>query len=153
MELGSVSTATRLFTVAAANRLVPLLEETFSLVRSRREELRLNVASLQELGFDFTGDSVSSDVAANPEASTLYQRCTQLHDAILGSLNDLTELGVEIKGLDGLVDVRSRYRGRVVYLCWRESEPAFAFWHELDAGFAGRRPIEDPEAFEGMLLN
>ena len=148
-----MSTASRLFTVAAANRLVPLLEETFSLIRAQREELRLSVASLRELGFDFTGDSVSSDIAENPEANTLHQRCAQLHDAILASLNDLTELGVEIKGLEGLVDVRSRYRGRVVYLCWRASEPAFEFWHELDAGFAGRRPIEDPEAFEGILLN
>ena len=76
-----------------------------------------------------------------------------LHEAILTALNELMELGVEVKGLDGLVDVRSRYRGRIVYLCWRESEPSFEFWHELDARFAGRRPIDDPEAFEGMLLN
>jgi hypothetical protein len=31
--------------------------------------------------------------------------------------------------------------GRVVYLCWKIGEPEVAFWHELDAGFAGRQPL------------
>ena len=55
---------------------------------------------------------------------------------------ELTELGVEIKGLDvGLVDFPGQMAGRPVYLCWRLGEPAVAHWHERDAGFAGRRPL------------
>jgi hypothetical protein len=47
-----------------------------------------------------------------------------------------------LKGLDeGLLDFPSEHEGRVVYLCWRFDEPRIAWWHEIDAGFAGREPI------------
>ena len=60
-------------------------------------------------------------------------------------LRELAELGVEVKDADrGLVDFRGVMRGREVYLCWQLGEPEhIAFWHDLDAGFAGRRIIED----------
>jgi hypothetical protein len=60
-------------------------------------------------------------------------------------LRELGELGVEVKDPDrGLVDFRSRLRGREVYLCWQLGEPEhIAFYHDLDSGFAGRKIIED----------
>ena len=60
-------------------------------------------------------------------------------------LRELADIGVEVKDPDrGLVDFRARMRGREVYLCWQLGEPdRIAFWHDLDAGFAGRRIIED----------
>lgn len=60
-------------------------------------------------------------------------------------LRELAGLGVEVKDPDqGLVDFRGRYRGREVYLCWKLGEGSrIAFWHDLDAGFAGRKIIED----------
>ena len=60
-------------------------------------------------------------------------------------LRDIGELGAEVKDPDqGLVDFRGRYRGRVVYLCWKLGEGSrIAWWHELDTGFAGRKIIED----------
>jgi hypothetical protein len=59
---------------------------------------------------------------------------------------ELAELGVELKDdFTGLIDFRSRMDGREVYLCWRLGEPVVAFWHELDAGFAGRQKLKlDP---------
>ena len=42
----------------------------------------------------------------------------------------------------GLVDFPSLREGREVYLCWEEGEDEIAFWHEPDAGFAGRRPLD-----------
>jgi hypothetical protein len=51
-------------------------------------------------------------------------------------------MGVELKDIEeGLVDFRSMRDGRIVYLCWRQGEDTIAFWHELDAGFAGRQPL------------
>ena len=51
--------------------------------------------------------------------------------------------GVELKDyFAGLVDFPSRREGRVVYLCWRFGEPAVAYWHELEAGFAGRQKLD-----------
>jgi hypothetical protein len=51
-------------------------------------------------------------------------------------------MGVEIKDLGtGLVDFRTERDGMVVYLCWRLGEDPIRYWHELDTGFAGRKPL------------
>jgi hypothetical protein len=41
----------------------------------------------------------------------------------------------------GLVDFPSLRDGEEIYLCWLVDEPEIEHWHELDAGFAGRRPL------------
>lgn len=52
--------------------------------------------------------------------------------------------GCEVKDLDiGLIDFRTFYRGREVYLCWKLGEEGINWWHGLDEGFRGRRPIDD----------
>jgi hypothetical protein len=56
-------------------------------------------------------------------------------------IDELRRLGVELKGADGLCDFYSIMDGREVFLCWRLGEPDVRFWHDLDAGFAGRRPL------------
>ena len=56
---------------------------------------------------------------------------------------EIGELGIEVKDLArGLIDFPS-YRGdRLVYLCWELGEgPRIQWWHEIEAGFAGRQPI------------
>ena len=54
-------------------------------------------------------------------------------------------VGVELKDpFSGLVDFPAWRHGHEVYLCWRLGEPDVAHWHELDAGFAGRRPLDAP---------
>jgi len=59
-------------------------------------------------------------------------------------LDELLSLGVEPKDpLRGLLDFPSLRDGRVVYLCWMLDEPEILYWHELDAGFAGRQPLEE----------
>ena len=57
-------------------------------------------------------------------------------------VEELRQLGVEPKsGVEGLIDFPSMYEGRLVYLCWKLGEESVGYWHELDAGFAGRRPL------------
>jgi len=52
------------------------------------------------------------------------------------------ETGCVVKDLDiGLLDFPALFRGREVYLCWKLGEPAIRFWHGIDEGFAGRKPI------------
>ena len=62
--------------------------------------------------------------------------------ALVQTLNDM---GIEVKDLDaGLIDFPSAHRGRVIYLCWKLGEGGrIGWWHELDGGFAGRRPIRE----------
>jgi hypothetical protein len=50
--------------------------------------------------------------------------------------------GIVLRDLDrGLIDFPAFREGREVYLCWIDGEPDIAFWHDLDAGYAGRQPL------------
>ena len=60
----------------------------------------------------------------------------------LSTAEQITVRGIEIKDLNqGLIDFPSLRGDRIVYLCWRLGEDRIGYWHELDAGFAGRTPI------------
>ncbi len=49
---------------------------------------------------------------------------------------------IQIKDLDrGLIDFPAIIGGREVFLCWEQGEDDIAFWHDLDAGYAGREPL------------
>ena len=53
------------------------------------------------------------------------------------------ETGCLVKDLDiGLVDFPTLFRGEEVYLCWKLGESGIAFWHGVDEGFRGRKPID-----------
>lgn len=62
--------------------------------------------------------------------------------ALRTALEELQAMEVVLRDLDrGLVDFPAVLDGREVYLCWEEGEAAVGFWHDLDAGHAGRRPL------------
>jgi hypothetical protein len=57
---------------------------------------------------------------------------------------ELREREIVLRDLDrGLIDFPSLRGEREVYLCWEEGESDIGFWHEPEAGFAGRRPLDD----------
>jgi hypothetical protein len=50
--------------------------------------------------------------------------------------------GIVLRDLDrGLIDFPAVRDGREVYLCWIDGETDIEFWHELDAGYAGRQEL------------
>jgi len=58
-------------------------------------------------------------------------------------LRQIDHWGVILRDVEtGLCDFPSEREGRLVYLCWRVREPRIAHWHEVDEGFAGRRPLD-----------
>jgi hypothetical protein len=60
-----------------------------------------------------------------------------------GLIHQMLDTGVQIKDINiGLLDFSAMKDGREVYLCWQYREGDIAFWHEIDAGYAGRQPIE-----------
>jgi hypothetical protein len=62
--------------------------------------------------------------------------------ALQSTLRELQEMEIVLRDLDrGLVDFPSVRDDREVYLCWEEGEDEVGFWHELDAGHAGRQAI------------
>ena len=58
------------------------------------------------------------------------------------TLRELQEMEIVLRDLDrGLVDFPAVREGEEIYLCWEEGEDEVGFWHELDAGHAGRQPL------------
>jgi hypothetical protein len=59
-------------------------------------------------------------------------------------VNQIHGLGAQVKDADeGLVDFPTLREGEEVLLCWKLGEDEIRFWHDLEQGFAGRRPVED----------
>jgi hypothetical protein len=63
-------------------------------------------------------------------------------ERIESSVHALSEMGCILKDINsGLVDFPTIRNGREVLLCWRYDEPEVGFWHDAEAGFAGRQPL------------
>jgi hypothetical protein len=58
-------------------------------------------------------------------------------------VHQIQDMGVILKDINsGLLDFPAWRNNHEVYLCWKFGEANVAFWHEIDAGFAGRQPLE-----------
>ena len=70
------------------------------------------------------------------------ERRERLVERVKAGLDSIAKLGGTIKDLEkGLVDFPHLREGRVVNLCWKFGEPAIRYWHGLDEGYAGRKPL------------
>ena len=93
----------------------------------------------------------SVDDGHQSSADELERNIRELLDAKDHFLGELDQVGCEFKDLQqGLVDFPARLDNRVVYLCWRLGEPEVRFWHEITAGFSGRRSIDGCFALDGI---
>ena len=129
----------RLFTVEQANATLPLVRAIATdLAQLSRDviERRERLAQLRG-GKERKSYGPYSEELAQVE-SELEKDGQRLQEYV----EELRELGVEPKnGPEGLVDFPCEMDGRVVWLCWKLGEPEVLFWHELEAGFAGRQPL------------
>ena len=58
------------------------------------------------------------------------------------SLGELQAMEVVLRDLErGLVDFPALRDGREVYLCWESGEDSIGYWHDVDAGYGGRKPL------------
>lgn len=63
-----------------------------------------------------------------------------------GTVRQIDAWGIMLRDIGtGLVDFPALASGRPIWLCWRLGEADIAWWHELEAGVAGRRPLIDLE--------
>jgi hypothetical protein len=77
-------------------------------------------------------------------AQAVRQRRDETLEKLKATVERIHEAGCVVKDLDkGLVDFPTLFRGEEVYLCWKMDEPAIAFWHRVEDGFAGRQQIDD----------
>jgi hypothetical protein len=123
----------RHYTLEEASSLLPRVAELIERMRSARDRLgdREARAALAEAGRQNGGGAPGRKVSRG---------FLELRESML----ELRGLEVVLRDLDrGLVDFPSLRGGREVYLCWQEGEDEIGFWHEPEAGFAGRRPLDD----------
>jgi hypothetical protein len=133
----SPSTWPRLFTVAEANAMLPEIVPLLMEMRSRKVALDAALAELEQLT---PAMRLDGHAAAARELET---RIHELTTDLAAAIDHLGEQGIEIKSFDhGLIDFPSLRGERVVYLCWRLGEgPTIRYWHEINAGFAGRQRL------------
>jgi hypothetical protein len=76
------------------------------------------------------------------ERMYLESHIKDLESLIDSLFRKIEALGGVIKGIDPiLVDFLSFHKNRYIWLCWKEDEDTIMYWHELNEGFAGRKPI------------
>jgi hypothetical protein len=123
----------RHYSLEQASALLPRVAELIERMRSARDRLGDREAreALAEAG--------GTNGGGRP-GRTVSEGFLELRESML----ELRKLEVVLRDLDrGLVDFPALREGREVYLCWQEGEDGIDFWHEPDAGFAGRRPLDD----------
>jgi hypothetical protein len=84
-------------------------------------------------------DSLGGEIEDNGEIKRLLAN-------IDGYMKELEEIGCSYKDWNfsiGLVDFPSIIDGEEVLLCWRSDEEDILFYHGLNEGYAGRKPIPE----------
>ena len=77
-------------------------------------------------------------------AQAVRQQRAESLEQLKAVVERIQETGCLVKDLDqGLVDFPTLFQGEEVYLCWKLDEPGIQFWHRVEDGFAGRKPIDD----------
>ncbi|HET6642877.1 MAG TPA: DUF2203 domain-containing protein [Gaiellaceae bacterium] len=129
----------RYFTLDEANEALTELRPLAEEMVERRRALVEAQALRAELGGQVAGnggDLTPSDFA---EADAELERAA---GALARCVEEIQAAGVLVKDLDrGLLDFPSRREGRDILLCWHVGEEEIRFWHGMDEGFAGRKPV------------
>lgn len=125
----------KLFTVSEANELLPVVRPMLETIKSLYEKMAV-----------YRESAKAAAIAANEfggggmEGGTNYVQ--SLYE--IGKLTtELNELGVQLKDYTrGLIDFPSKREDRIVLLCWQLGEEnEIEWWHEIEAGFAGRQRL------------
>ncbi len=120
---------------AALEKVRPLTED---LVARRRA-----LSELQERHGSLTQRIAGNGGDLDPrELEEARERLDEEVAGIARCVAQIHELGALVKDLDqGLVDFPARREGEDVLLCWRLGEEEIGFWHGLEEGFSGRKPL------------
>jgi hypothetical protein len=124
----------KVFTLTEARSLIPRLRRLLASVIAGRErllDLRVEIDLAREKA-EMGGGS--------PFGAAYLSHLIKFSEAV----QEIEYLGVLVKDFrTGLVDFPYELDGRIVYLCWRPDEDEIEWWHEVDAGFAGRQPLAE----------
>jgi hypothetical protein len=132
----------RYFTLSEAERALPEVESALrdilfhrSEYQKAHEDLENNTKRIRMAGGSRVDPGAHLAMKARRDTSAA---------ALRDAAERVEQAGAMIKDVDiGLIDFLSRYQGQAVCLCWKLGEDKIRFWHVLEEGFRGRKPIDD----------
>ena len=126
----------RYFTLQAASETLAAIQPIMEEIQTIRQKILANQPEVWPVVERAAGNGGSR------AASKLVREFERL-DALVHQIQDT---GTLLKDINlGLLDFPALKNGREVYLCWKYGEDDIAFWHEIEAGYAGRQPIDSFE--------
>jgi hypothetical protein len=132
--------ARRYFTPEEANALLAEVRPAAEELVERRRALMVVTGKRARLVSRIAGNGGDFDPQ---EPRELQEELERVSEAVGEAVERLERLGVVVKDADrGLVDFPAlRADGEEVLLCWEVGEDEVAYWHGLEEGFAGRKPL------------
>src|SRR4030066_1187644 len=122
----------RHFTVAEVNSLLPLLTDCFERIKEKQAELFRRFPELQDFVERRTSDF------GFPNSVEYIEKGGEINQF----LNRINQTGALLKDIKrGLVDFPHLSEGKEVFLCWELGEMEILYWHEIETGYAGRKPL------------
>jgi hypothetical protein len=121
------------FTLEEARAWLPELRARFQRIHSLYAELHQLRAAFE------AAQRVIHGNGSRPKDTGFEARAQELTEILRG----IMEAGIEVKDVGrGLVDFPYLMDGHEVFLCWELSEDDIRYWHPIDAGYAGRVPLD-----------
>jgi hypothetical protein len=122
----------RHFTLAQANAALETVKPLLQKLRDARDLLT-----------DSEAHTLLADAAPTNGGGEAGRQVGEAFLEVRRLLGVLEEAGIVIRDIDrGLIDFPAIRGDREVYLCWELGEDEITHWHELDAGYRGRQPLE-----------
>lgn len=127
--------APRRYTIDQANALIPQVRAVILQLAFEQRRLDETHGALHRQ-LEGNGDPRSA-----AEVDRLENASAQISDGMRTLVGVLEEMGIQLRDVEmGLVDFPAERDGRQIWLCWRLADPAVAFWHGTDEGYASRKP-------------
>ncbi len=128
----------KIFTLEEAERTLPLVRRVVQDLIAEYPRWRAAVTHFEMLsGAARAHDDDNDDLMRAQDAVMRHA------DRINAFLGELEHVGCVFKGFEnGLVDFYALSGDRLVFLCWMLGEDRISYWHEVDAGFTGRQPLD-----------
>jgi hypothetical protein len=130
------------FTLPEAQVLLPVLKSLLKQAIDGKKLIETIDAEFQELAqriFLSGGLLVEIGKVAMRRAER-EKTAQRIKDAVA----EIDATGVQVKDLDmGLLDFPCVVDGKTILLCWKMGEEKITHWHDLEEGYAGRKPIDE----------
>lgn len=136
------------FTLHEAQRLLPVLSSLLKRATEGKQLIEQIEKEFQDLNHRIL---LSGGLFVNvPQMARRRAEKDKAMNDIKDALAEIEAIGVQVKDLDiGLLDFPCIVDDQIVLLCWKLGEEKIQYWHGVEEGFRGRKPIDDRIAKAG----